>query len=187
MDVSTNLSPQAQQVLTELAAIAPLDDLEREHIADAVAWIKSGAELCRRAKPATPPKHLVSYFILVDEAHVLLVDHKCAQLWLPTGGHVEPDEHPRSTVLREAEEELSFVPSQPIGPPVLVTCTVTMGLTAGHTDVSLWYPLQCDRRAPLIFDEAEFSAARWFPFSAVPFERSDPHLKRFLQKLAALT
>ena len=43
-------------------------------------------------KPDVPPKHLVSYFALVDERRgkLLLVDHKLAGLWLPSGGHVEP-------------------------------------------------------------------------------------------------
>src|SRR5882724_7728074 len=92
----------------ELMAIAPLDATEREHLADALLWVDSGAELCRIAKPATPPKHLVSYFAVVDAGHILLVDHKNAQLWLPAGGHVEPGEHPRTTVSRELEEELGI-------------------------------------------------------------------------------
>ena len=61
-------------------------------------------------KPDVPPKHLVSYFALVDEARgkMLLVDHKLAGLWLPSGGHVEPDEDPRATVVREIAEELNL-------------------------------------------------------------------------------
>ena len=42
-------------IRAELMAIAPLDALEQEHLADALAWLGSGAELCRLAKPATPP------------------------------------------------------------------------------------------------------------------------------------
>src|SRR4029453_6632750 len=70
----------------EIASIKPFDALECAHREDALAWIDSGVELCRTQKPATPPKHLVSYFVLVDHDHVLLVDHKNARLWLPTGG-----------------------------------------------------------------------------------------------------
>ncbi|MGH8436190.1 MAG: NUDIX domain-containing protein [Pseudomonas sp.] len=172
------------QVHAELAAIEPLDDLEREHLADALSWVESGAELCRLAKPATPPQHLVSYFVVVDETHVLLVDHKNAQLWLPTGGHVEPGEHPRRTVLRELEEELGLIAPHPVGAPLMLTCTTTVGLTAGHTDVSLWYVLRGDRAQAIRFDEQEFNSVQWFPFAEVPLERSDPHMGRFLQKLA---
>jgi 8-oxo-dGTP diphosphatase len=92
----------------EVASIRPFDEQEAIHRADALAWIDSGAPLFRYAKPATPPKHLVSYFAVVDGTHILLVDHKNAQLWLPPGGHVEPEEYPRKTVERELFEELGF-------------------------------------------------------------------------------
>lgn len=174
-------------VRAELAAIAPLDATERAHLADALAWVDSGAELFRLAKPATPPKHLVSYFALVDAGHILLVDHRNAQLWLPAGGHVEPGEHPRMTVTRELAEELGIAPAHPVGAPLMVTCTRTVGLTAGHTDVSLWYVVRADRSQPLTFDAAEFHGVRWFAFAEAPLDRADPHLGRFLQKLSAST
>jgi 8-oxo-dGTP pyrophosphatase MutT (NUDIX family) len=167
----------------ELIAIEPLDATERKHLADALAWVDSGAELFRRGKPATPPKHLVAYFAVVDKDHILLVDHKNAQLWLPTGGHVEPGEHPRTTVRRELLEELGFTASHEIDAPLMITCTMTVGLTAGHTEVSLWYVVHADRTQDIKFDEGEFSAVRWFPLSAVPLHRSEPHLGRFIQKL----
>lgn len=172
-------------IRTELAAIVPLDAIEREHLSDALGWVDSGAELIRVARPATPPKHLVSYFVVVDVDHVLLVDHRNAQLWLPSGGHVERDEHPRTTVLRELQEELGFSPNHDIGAPLMVTCTATVGLTAGHTDVSLWYVVRAPRSQPITFDETEFAAVRWFGFSEVPVDRSEPHLRRFIRKLLA--
>jgi 8-oxo-dGTP diphosphatase len=175
------------ELRAEIAAIEPLDELEREHIADVLAWIDSGAELCRISKPATPPKHLVSYFVLVDGEHVLLVDHKNARLWLPTGGHVEPGEHPRATVARELREELGIELEQPLQPPLLVTCSTTVGLTAGHTDVSLWYVVNEARRRALDWDSGEFNAVRWFAFADAPLSRSDPHLGRFLRKLQSMT
>lgn len=172
-------------VRAELEMIQPHDSLEQEHLAEALAWVDSGAELCRVSKPATPPKHLVSYFAVVDGDQVLLVDHRNAQLWLPTGGHVEPGEHPRETVVRELREELSLVPLDPVAAPLMVTCTTTVGLTAGHRDVSLWYVVKADRKQPASFDEQEFNAVKWFRFNEVPFERSDPHMRRFIEKLGS--
>jgi 8-oxo-dGTP pyrophosphatase MutT (NUDIX family) len=168
----------------EVASIEPFDALEHAHRADALAWIDSGAPLCRTEKPATPPKHLVSYFVLVDRDHVLLVDHKNARLWLPSGGHVEPGEHPRATVARELLEELRLELSEPGRAPLMLTVAETVGVTAGHTDVSLWYVIDADRRAAIKFDRAEFEAVRWFHFAEAPVSRSDPHLSRFLGKLA---
>ncbi|HMI92334.1 MAG TPA: NUDIX domain-containing protein [Polyangiales bacterium] len=106
-------------IRSELAAIEPFDVLEHDHLADALAWVDSGAEIFRTAKPATPPKHLVSYFVVVDADWILLVDHKNARLWLPTGGHVEMNEHPRATVVRELEEELGLRAEHAIGAPLM--------------------------------------------------------------------
>lgn len=181
MSVSTAL--QRQHIRLEIASIAPLDPLEAQHRADALAWVDSGVELLRQAKPATPPKHLVSYFAVVDGPHILLVDHKNAQLWLPAGGHVEPDEHPRATVTRELQEELGFSAEHDIGPPLMITCTDTVGLTAGHTDVSLWYVVHTSQAQQICFDAKEFNAVRWFAFPDIPVARSDPHMSRFVKKL----
>jgi 8-oxo-dGTP diphosphatase len=168
----------------EIESIEPFDSLERSHCEDALAWIDSGAELCRIHKPATPPKHLVSYFVLVDHDHVLLVDHKNAQLWLPSGGHVEPGEHPRAAVARELREELGLEFGNATEAPLMLTISETVGMTAGHTDVSLWYVVNADRRVALEFDTQEFHSVQWFHFSEAPVSRSDPHLGRFLRKLA---
>ena len=168
----------------EVASIEPLDEIERAHIDATLAWIDSGAELCRIQKPAIPPKHLVSYFALTDGDYVLLVDHKNANLWLPTGGHVEPGEHPRATVARELREELGLELRQPVVAPLMLTCSQTVGITAGHTDVSLWYVINAKRSEPLTFDTEEFHSVRWFHHSEAPFSRSDPHLQRFLSKLS---
>jgi 8-oxo-dGTP diphosphatase len=168
----------------EVESIEPFDALEHAQRVDVLAWIDSGVELCRTQKPATPPKHLVSYFVLVDHDHVLLVDHKNAQLWLPSGGHVEPGEHPRATVARELREELGLELAGTADAPLMLTISDTVGITAGHTDVSLWYVVNADRRVALEFDDKEFHSVQWFHFSQAPLSRSDPHLERFLSKLA---
>ncbi|HET9448557.1 MAG TPA: NUDIX hydrolase [Steroidobacteraceae bacterium] len=171
-------------IRAEVAGIEPFDALERAHREHALAWIDSGAPLCRTQKPATPPIHLVSYFVLVDDDHVLLVDHRNAGLWLPTGGHVEEGEHPRATVTRELREELGLDLIDPPETPLMLTISRTVGVSAGHTDVSLWYVIDGDRRRALDFDAGEFLAVQWFRSSEAPIARSDPHLARFLAKLA---
>jgi len=50
----------------EVSSIEPFDAIENAHRADVLAWIDPGVELCRTQKPAIPPKHLVSFFVLVD-------------------------------------------------------------------------------------------------------------------------
>jgi len=170
-------------ILQEIESVEAADPLEMDHRSDALAWIASGAPFCRIEKPAVPPKHLVAYFAVVDADRILLVDHKNAQMWLPPGGHVEPNEHPRQTVAREIQEELGFASPHRIGAPIMITCDTTVGLTAGHIDVCLWYLVRASER--IRHDEGEFHGVRWFDFSAIPTERCHPGIRRFVSKLKA--
>ncbi len=82
-----------------VAALEPWHDQEAQHQADTLRWLEDTDDVFRRSKPATPDPHLVSYVVMVDpdDGSSLLVDHISAGLWLPPGGHVEPDEHPADT------------------------------------------------------------------------------------------
>lgn len=181
-----NCAPSLRALIRdEVEHIRPLDALERAHRKEVLAWIDSDAELCRRHKPATPPKHLVSYVVVTNGSHLLLVDHKNAQLWLPTGGHVEPGEHPRTTAARELKEELGLEMAHPMGAPRFLTCAETVGPGSGHMDVSLWYVAHAELGQPLKFDGNEFESVRWFKFADIPHGRTDPHLPRFLEKFTA--
>ena len=171
------------QIRAEVAAIEPLDSVETAHLARTLDWLGSGAEIFRVQKPDVPPKHLVSYFVVTDGEYLLLVDHVNAELWLPTGGHVDVGEHPRATVVREAEEELGIAADFRLGHPIFLTETTTVGKTAGHTDVSLWYVLNAEREQEFTYDGAEFTSIRWFHKDEIPLNRTDPHMDRFLRKL----
>ena len=174
------------KVIHEIVAnIDLLDSLENEHQKDVLQWVESGVELCRLEKPATPPKHLVSYFVLLDveTQQVLLVDHKRALLWLPGGGHVEPGEHPADTAHRELKEELNITLPFLHPDPLFLTVTETVGITAGHVDVSLWYVFLADSSANYSYDQSEFNEVRWFYLDNLPLARTDPHMARFCSKL----
>ena len=174
-----------EKIRRSISAIQPLDNIESQHIHFVLKWMDSGVEIFRTQKPATPPTHLVSYFLVFSPEHskVLLVDHKKADLWLPPGGHVEPDEHPRETVLREAKEELGIEAEFLFDTPLFVTVTKTVGNVTEHTDVSLWYVLKGYPEHELSYDTDEFHQIHWFGTDEIPFEKSDPHLKRFIEKL----
>jgi 8-oxo-dGTP diphosphatase len=170
-------------IRNEIESIIPLDAREEAHRLDALRWIDSGAPLIRTEKPATPPKHLVSYFVLMDASQILLVDHRSALLWLPPGGHVELGESPRETVVRELNEELGLsVTPVEIQSPQMITVSATVGLSVPHVDVSLWYVLKVNRNAKITFDHEEFNSVKWFAFGEIPFERAEPNLQRFIQK-----
>jgi 8-oxo-dGTP diphosphatase len=169
-------------------SLVPFDTEEQEHLTFTNDWIASGAEIFRTAKPAIPDPHLVSYFLLVDGAEnkVLLVDHKKAGLWLPAGGHVEVNEHPKETVKREITEELGIQADFLSHNSFFLTKAKTVGQTAGHTDISLWYILKGCSSATYAFDKEEFLQVRWFSPTEIPYERSDPHLMRCIKKLISL-
>jgi len=124
--------------------------------------------------------------VIIDQDHILL----CTTLDLPIsfyflpGGHVEIDEDPKTTVERECLEELNVTADFWLPHPLFLTSTlITIGPTAGHTDVSLWYVLKGDSNRIYKFDQGEFNDIRWFHLNDVPYEKSDPHMGRFIQKL----
>ena len=169
-------------------SITAFDELEAAHLRHTLAWIESGAPLFRTQKPAIPPQHLVAYFVLFDpiQQKILLVDHKNAGLWLPSGGHVEPDEPLRTTVMRELREELALDAHFYQDDPLFLTVTETVGNGTRHTDVSLWYVLHGDAHVLPLYDTAEFHRVAWFPVAELPYPRTDPHLARFVAKLQRL-
>ncbi|MCE0539554.1 NUDIX domain-containing protein [Kineosporia rhizophila] len=179
-------------ITTLVAALNPFDELGRAHRATTLEWLAGTHDIFRRAKPATPSPHLVCYFMLVDRAaeSVLLCDHRAARLWLPTGGHVEPGEHPYATVRREVVEELGItaVPDPILGEkPFLLTVTETNDVPENrHTDISLWFALAGTKNQALKPDEAEFAGVRWWrreEIQAADPRRFDPHLGRALNAL----
>ncbi|GGW95389.1 DNA mismatch repair protein MutT [Streptomyces malachitofuscus] len=182
-------SPRSR-LLETIGAIEPWDALERAHLETAAQWVAGGAPLHRVRKPDVPGTHLVSYFVVLDHrrGRLLLVAHRKAGLWLPPGGHVEPDEHPWAAVVRECREELDVeaVASPITGEhPFFLTVTRTRG-EGPHTDVSLWYLLDVDARTVTSYDEEEFGAIRWLTAEEVleePAESLDPHMHRFTRKL----
>lgn len=177
----------AADVRTLVERLPAHDALAASHREAALAWLASTDDVFRRQKPATPAPHLVGYFVVVDPASgsLLLADHRLSGLWLPTGGHVEPGEHPADTVRREVVEELGVPAVFAVPDPVLLTWTPTVGPDS-HVDVSLWYVLHARRDTAFAWDEREFRAVRWWsPSDVRAFEdgAAEPHLGRFLDAL----
>lgn len=172
--------------------IEPWDNQESADVAAIQRWLLATDDIYRREKPAVPDRHLVSYFVLVDATRqsLLLLDHVNAGLWLPSGGHVEPDEDPYDTVQRELVEELGIRAAQVstiARLPLFATVTQTRG-AGRHTDVSLWYVVAGDQQMWIEADPREFNAYRWQTFDevlATDINQLDPHMHRFTRKLQA--
>jgi 8-oxo-dGTP diphosphatase len=170
-----------------VTSVRPFDAREAADQADILAWVACGQPLFRTVPPATPPKHLVVYFVPVDAAArcLLLGDHRKSGLWLPPGGHVEDGEDPREAVAREADEELGIAARSVGDRPLFVTVTPTNDASS-HLDVDLWFVLQVWRGRPLTPDPREFRSVRWFGLDDQrdwPPGRYDPEMGRFAAKL----
>jgi hypothetical protein len=96
--------------------ITRLGPLETEHIADTLRWLETTDDVFRRSKPATPDRHLVCRmpsFSIATTFDVLLVDHVNSGLFLPPGGHAEPDEHPAGQLVESAARSWESKPPLP--------------------------------------------------------------------------
>ncbi|MEI7653487.1 MAG: NUDIX domain-containing protein [bacterium] len=179
-------------------SIIPYDQLEKDHIRDIDDWISSGVPIFRIKKDAIPPKHLVSYALVIDPDHekVLLFDHKKAKRMLPSGGHIEMNEMPLAAAKRELKEELglSLEAYSPDGiqteVPFFVTVTQTVGISEPHTDVSLWYLFTEDSTKSFQSDgtesSVEFDGFHWLGFDEImstPIEQFDLHMHRLIMKI----
>lgn len=175
--------------------IEPVDFVERGHREEAISWLGTATDVFRRtSNPVAPVRHLVSYFLLIDEeeSSILLGDHIKSGLWLPSGGHVEPGEHPVATVRRECLEELgvdaTFLPR--VGErPLFITITDTVGPADVHNDVSLWFCLSGTRSMKLLPDPGEYVSVRWWRYDEVHDAEPgllDPGMGRMLGKLIGI-
>lgn len=186
-----------QNIKNSITAVKPYDQIERDHIKNALKWIDSGAEIFRIKKDALPPKHLVSYSVVIDRAEekILLLDHKKALLLLPCGGHVDLNEIPDATAPRELKEELKlsldiYSPHNDTIVPFFLTIADTVGISEKHTDVSLWYLFEGNAKEKLDDQHAEFQREfdgyQWLSYDEIlsmPIEKLNPDMHRFVHKL----
>jgi 8-oxo-dGTP pyrophosphatase MutT (NUDIX family) len=172
-------------ILELIQSIPPSDVQEEESIQFVMDWISSGADIYRRISPAIPNIHLASYFVPYDreKKQILLVDHIKAELWLPPGGHVEPEEHPKDCAIREAKEELGIEAQFLTSDPLFLSLLEVTHKNLKHTDVSLWFVLDVKTTDDLNYDQSEFHQIRWFPIDDLPYPLTDPHMQRFVWKL----
>lgn len=179
-----------EALIALVAAIMPFDVLEAGHQSDALDWLRSGAEIYRRVKPATPPKHLIVYAAIVDPAarQCFLISHRKSGLWLPTGGHVDPGEPPQAAARRELREEAGIDLPLIAEHPLFITIGITAGNTVQqHTDVALWYGFAGEAGDRFEVDPEEATGGAWFDVPQLAGLACEPQAARFMRKLRALT
>lgn len=97
-------------------------------------------------------RHLTATGFVVEDDRVLLHWHRKNRLWLPFGGHIEANEDPVQTVLREIEEEcglraelvppletFGIVNLRVVAPPQIILLEPTTDGVTEHEHIDLIY------------------------------------------------
>jgi 8-oxo-dGTP diphosphatase len=131
-----------------------------------------------KSEPISSSKELTAMMLITTIASpkkVLLLLSRKHQLWMPPGGHVEPNENPFEAVLREVLEETGIDASSYF-PKVtrydkdrvevpLPARIVEVHLTHGgveHYHVDCMYLAKVSTELPVKHDDTESSSIGWF-------------------------
>lgn len=132
------------------------------------------------------PHHFTASGVVVEQGHLLLVNHKRIGAWVPPGGHIEPDEMPEETVVREILEETGLE-VEVLGEPVPEKCdadaffllrpffmqavlAVEKGERFYHIDIAYLCRPRVPSRAgklPRLTHNPELKESRWVKLSAI--------------------
>lgn len=148
---------RASAVLAALGAHRPGDERERAALARIAAALVS---LPRPFDEHGGPEHVTGSAVVVGPRGTVLHLHKRLHRWLQPGGHVEGDEAPWQTALREAGEETGLELAHPPGGPRLLHVDVHAA-ARGHVHLDLRYLLVAPDRDPAP-PPGESPQARWF-------------------------
>jgi 8-oxo-dGTP pyrophosphatase MutT (NUDIX family) len=98
-------------------------------------------------------------------------------MWLPVGGHIEPNETPDDAVIREIKEETNLsatllnIPNYPvIGAVVTHLATpfyVNVHNVGDHNHVGFYYIATTENRDELSIEEREVTKSQWFSKSEI--------------------
>jgi 8-oxo-dGTP pyrophosphatase MutT (NUDIX family) len=115
---------------------------------------------------------LVVAGFLVHAGKVLLIHHKKINQWIPAGGHIEGDETPDDTVIREFKEELNLdveilnrndIPMKgKIVRNLAMPFYVNVHNVGDHDHCCFFYLLVSKDVSKLKIKEDELIACRWF-------------------------
>ena len=169
-----------------IQTMRPHDKAEQREIEETLSWIDSGANLFHEEQSE---KHLTIYTLFIDsENHrVLLHFHKQKQQWVPSGGDIQPNEHPQMAVHRQVQETLQISPPFLILHPFFLSPTKADHPSQQHQNVTLWYLLNGNSEEHLQVDLSKYEESRWFSLDALATIHCDPNTPRLIEKLQRST
>ncbi len=150
------------QYLQELNLLETKPYMDQKNFRLFADFIRSSENI---VKTENPEFHICSFFVPVhiSSRSLFLVHHIKANDWIPPGGHIEKNEHPKQTVYREYQEELGM----PIGKNSVELFDVSITKINNkhipckqHFD--FWYLVFCETKEPFYYLKEEFYDANWF-------------------------
>ncbi len=130
------------------------------------------------------PNHFTASGLVIEQGHILLVNHKRIGAWVPPGGHIEPDELPEETVVREVLEEtgLSVAVISPrwaanddpdaffLAQPLFMQAVLAVEKGERFYHVDMAYLCRCTERSasgslPALAKNPEVKESRWVKLS----------------------
>lgn len=126
-------------------------------------------------KPHAPGHFTVGALVLDEPGrHVLLVDHPKAGLWLPPGGHLEPDDTSLLEAARREVREETGLADLAVDPGVVLDAhpfTCRPGVPSRHLNVGFVLRARgAGLPAPTVSEESRDVA--WWPVDALPGRRA---------------
>ena len=145
-----------------------IDELESAEAYDTklAKMVRERISAGKLTRAENPPDHFCAFFLPIhqESKSIYLVHHKKAQDWIPPGGHIELNEHPVDTVIRESQEELglSVTPKQ-VKPFFVDYIDISNPGRVCQRHYHIWYALQTDIEQ-YRWDTKEFYNAGWFGY-----------------------
>jgi 8-oxo-dGTP pyrophosphatase MutT (NUDIX family) len=167
-----------QQVLADVRALVPVDDLERNDIERFVVDVSRLAEPFSRV---ADPVHVTGSGFVVGRRGIVLLRHLKLALWVQPGGHLDPGEAPWEAARREVAEETGIAAEFLGGAPELAHVSVH-GVPSGHTHLDLRYLFDggdADPDPP----PGESQDVRWFAWEEA-IATAEPRLTSILHRLS---
>jgi len=154
-----------------------------------VKFLKRIGDELPLTKPDSFYDHFCSFFVPVDRKNklVYLGHHIKARDWIPPGGHIEKNENPKDTVIREFSEELNFnLKDEPIQ---LFNISITdlapnpLHKCVRHYD--FWFAVFIDK-TDFVYLKKEYHDAGWFTFEEALKKTKTLHYSKIVQELKSL-
>jgi 8-oxo-dGTP pyrophosphatase MutT (NUDIX family) len=176
-----------ERLLDELHRYEASDSAEQRHRAAMIALLGE-PDAFSRAHFA-PGHFTASCYVIDDSGRLLLHHHRRLDRWLQMGGHVEGDESPERTALREGEEE-SGLPDLALAVEGIFDLDIH-GIPAGkgepdHDHYDVRYLARTASPDAIALDRAESNDLAWFTLGRAAELMPGSESRRVLHKIERL-